>query len=276
MGQSILNPYRDSFVDTYYATTNFGDWSSFKVGEYVGLQYPKGLISFDVSALVGLTITSVILQLTANYVGGAGNTFWAYKLLHNDWVEAEVTFEEKSSGVPWTSGDFSTSDYTVVNGVSAIVPSDSLDTVEWDITVLVQDAIDNAIYMNLAMIQEPLETDYSSYWTKDFLPQYSDWYPKLIVSTPVLAEAYGSGNGEGLAEAVLDILAQALGNGVGLGSAIGYIPEIIGQFISINSENIIATKVSDVMATKMSDKTDKNVSYIADKNIGGDHAMGSR
>lgn len=175
-----IGALRDSWIDTYYASQNFGTSGEINVGEYFGWQFPKSLISFDISAIPsGATITEAILRLVINRVGTTGNHHWAYKLLHDDWVESEVTFEEKSSGVAWTSGDFSASDYTTDNGVSALVPSSPLDYVTWDIAAIVQAALDGSINVNLAIIQAAEETNYSTYFTKEMASAYR---PKLTVT----------------------------------------------------------------------------------------------
>ncbi len=187
MAQLILGSNKDSHIDSYvpWEDRNFGSDPDFHAGENLGLQYPKGLISFDVSALAGETVSLAVLRLIANHVSGAiGNTHWAYKLLHDDWVESEVTFQERSSGVTWTSGDFSMSDYTVVNGVSALVPANPADAVDWDITTLVQDAIDSSIKVNLAIIQDVLETGYGSWMSKEWPQAFRR--PKLTIDYGVV------------------------------------------------------------------------------------------
>lgn len=182
MAQSILGANKDTYIDSYapYHATNFGSFAWMSVGEYVSLEYPKALISFDISAISSeAIIVKAVLQLTTLRAETPGNTHYAYKLLHDDWVEGEVTFEIRSTGVTWTSGDFSASDYTVTNGVSAVVPDDHLDTITWDITAIVQDALDSAIKVNLVIILAGGETNYSQYFTKEW--STAGYRPKLTV-----------------------------------------------------------------------------------------------
>lgn len=170
---------RDTMLNVLQQGTNYGSQIFMLVRDYLGEgSEDVALVSFDVSALAGKTVTAAVLRLTLFSIDGIGNTHWCYKLLHTDWVEDEVTWDEKSSGVAWTSGDFSASDLTVTDGDSAIVPSSG--AVEWDIAALVQDAIDNTISLNLVIVGISPETLGPSYVTKEHGSAGSR--PKLTVS----------------------------------------------------------------------------------------------
>lgn len=170
---------KDNYINAHWIAqgNNYSTLTFMGVTNYLGeLSELISLISFDVSALSG-TIISATLRLTLFSVAGIGNTHWVYKLLHNDWVEAESSFNNKSTGVTWTSGDFSASDYTTNDGASAVVPASGY--VDWDITALVQDAIDSSINLNIAVMGVSPEIAGPTYRTKEHATVATR--PKLIV-----------------------------------------------------------------------------------------------
>lgn len=162
-----LGASKDNYISASSQSSNYSTLTYMYVVDYLGEGTERiSLLAFDVSALAGATVTSATLLLSTFSVAGLNNTHWAYKLLHNDWVESQSSFDNKKTGTTWTSGDFSASDYTTDNGVSAVFDAPYAE-VEWVITAIVQDAIDNTIDVNLAIMGESPETSGPSYRTKE-------------------------------------------------------------------------------------------------------------
>jgi len=159
-----LGTLKDSWISDQSESQNFGTDIDMWVRCYLTHSFgAMAVLAFDVTALAGKTISSATLRLAFFASSAEGRTHWVYKLLHNDWVETEISFDEKKSGTTWTSGDFSSSDFETSSpaGASEVVPD--LVThpwIEWDITAIVQDAIDNSINVNTVVMGESPVTAY--------------------------------------------------------------------------------------------------------------------
>ncbi len=138
---------KDNDINSYYPTTNFGNWQD----EFFWLDdreivIGRLILEFDISDIPsGATFTQGDLLLYYYGYGGSdpsGKTTWAYKLSRTDWVESESTWNIYKTGSNWTTagGDYVTSS---PSGGSANMPA-SYGWVTWDIQSIVEDAYDNS------------------------------------------------------------------------------------------------------------------------------------
>lgn len=145
MGTEILGALKDAMIQATNPNNNFGSHANLYVMDYLGEGGESfALLSFDISAIPsGAIVTSApftMYQASGDYLG---HTHWIYKLLHSDWVEGQVTYNNKYNGETWISGAISAADMNADDAVSAIVPDYFLERwVEWDIVAMVQATID--------------------------------------------------------------------------------------------------------------------------------------
>ncbi len=100
----VLNPSADAFVNSVSPTTNYGSDTAITITGTSSATPPEhinaALFRFDTSAIPsGATIDSVEFRF---YVTAAsGNGFFEFFQLIQDWNEAEVTWNEASTGNAW-------------------------------------------------------------------------------------------------------------------------------------------------------------------------------
>ncbi|MBA7590019.1 hypothetical protein ES708_32118 [subsurface metagenome] len=100
--------------------------------------------------LAGIPVAAVInlatLALFETYNDKNEPIVWAYKLSRTDWVEIEATWLLYKTGSPWTTpgGDYVT---VAPAGDSSLAIPDALldDWLYFDVTAIVQDAVDAAV-----------------------------------------------------------------------------------------------------------------------------------
>jgi len=137
---------KDNFLLESSPNNNYGSETALNVSD-VSSAVRRSILYFDISAFSESYVHTAILSLY--YYGKNGayvnteKTIWAYKLDNDSWSESESTWNEYSSGNSWTTagGDYVTSNPA---GASTTMPSgDNYGWVEFDISSIVQDAIDN-------------------------------------------------------------------------------------------------------------------------------------
>ena len=94
---------KDSFINQGAATTNFGTHASLEVGEWSGgVSLSRSIIEFDFSTIpTGSIISSVTASLWISTDDATTNLTQRWYRLKRAWVEAEVTWNEYSSGNSW-------------------------------------------------------------------------------------------------------------------------------------------------------------------------------
>ncbi len=144
MSTITRNPTGDSWINDAQATTNH-DASGVVICGFIS---PKGAdsirrvwLEFDISAIpAGATITDAYLDGYVDTAGGAAYACTCHRITQTAVVEAEVTWDDYSSGNAWTAGggDYSTptvafnmptatGDQTIINGMVAFC-QDALDS----------------------------------------------------------------------------------------------------------------------------------------------------
>lgn len=100
--QQIIISSKDTYLEEHAPTTNHGTETGAQMNYMYANYHNNGLIYFDISSLpAGLTLTgaTMILRMSGlNY----GNYVSIYGVLAS-WIEAEATWNERSSGVNWSS-----------------------------------------------------------------------------------------------------------------------------------------------------------------------------
>lgn len=113
---------KDTYLNQYAPTTNYGTAISFSVQSRTGYKY-RAILSFDFSAVIpaGATITLATLSLycTQGYVT---RTITVYRLLCTDWVETEATWTIYKTGSNWgTAGALGSGvDFTPTDAATAV------------------------------------------------------------------------------------------------------------------------------------------------------------
>jgi hypothetical protein len=151
-GSTVLSPSSDTFLDSQNATTNNDTATAIQVGNAWGTSsFTRfALLTFDVSALAGKTITSAILYLyrTDNTAAGATDRRLEARRILRAYVAAEVTWNIYSSGNNWaTAGAAGTGTDQELARTQGDDVGAAADVDQWhaiDLTPLLQATIDAA------------------------------------------------------------------------------------------------------------------------------------
>jgi hypothetical protein len=196
--QTIQPSTKDNYMPLNFPDENQGTNVAIKIIN-LSAAVQRSLITFDVSGYTAgsANITSVKLNLYYASDNGdynpSGLQVNVYKMLRNDWEEGDGTENEDSNwndyktGTNWgTAGcGNSTSDYTTTNAANTTFPA-SYGWMEWDITEIVKDAIDNVSSIVNLMVRfnaENLEANYSnvSFHSRHYATDTS-LRPKLVIT----------------------------------------------------------------------------------------------
>ncbi len=183
--QVTLGAIKDTWITSSVPTYNGGSDPEMRVINNLGFYGAKAaaFLAFDVSSLAGKTITSAILHLSFFASSAEGKTHWVYKLLYNDWVESELTYQVYKAGSNWAVGGlFSAADFVTTNpsGASAVIPPLGVGYVEWDITAILQDAVANGINVNIVIVGQTGEFGTIRYDSREAI--LSGDRPRLTIS----------------------------------------------------------------------------------------------
>lgn len=146
----------DSYINNNAATTNYGTGSTLEVVNdgfsYANQKRAQLRIPLR-SVLNGATISAVRLKLYRVDGGGSGWTVDVHELLR-DWVEAEVTYNNYSTGNAWaTAGGTGTGDIAASAAASVVIDGGSGAYIEWSgsglVSLLQAKATANASYVDL-------------------------------------------------------------------------------------------------------------------------------
>jgi hypothetical protein len=179
-------PTKDNFVLCQAPTANFGSDSRLMLQAWTVSDHMRTLLEFDVSDIASTaTITSASLQLYyyGNVINNpAGLSVSAYKLVRTSWTENVSTWLTYNGTNGWTSagGDYVTSG---PSGSSAVFPS-SYGWMTWDVTAVVQDAVQNVsgkVELILKFNNETPGINYAPVW---YSKEYgnSALVPRLVVN----------------------------------------------------------------------------------------------
>jgi len=180
-----LGSLKDTWITSSVTTYNGGSDKEGRVINYLAIATDAEMfLAFDMSTLAGKTITSAILRLCFFASSREGDTIWVYKILpaYDTWVESQLTYRIWKTGQSWAvGGRFSTADFVTFSpdGVSAVVPALAIGYMEWDLTAMVQDAIDNSVNLNIVLMGQSPETGTIRYDSKEAI--LSADRPKLTV-----------------------------------------------------------------------------------------------
>ncbi|MEI6580802.1 MAG: glycine-rich domain-containing protein [bacterium] len=175
-GQYIQQPSaKDNTMLSDAPTTNDGSDPLIQVCGETGTptHAHRSIIEFDISGLgkPSSSIYSAVMSLYyvskgANYTGA--QTLYADKITRDNWTELGSTWNKYDGTNNWTTGG---GDYTSTNESSAFIDATVERWIEFDVTDLVKDAIDNVSgHLNL-VIRRPtglFNNDDNNFYSKDY------------------------------------------------------------------------------------------------------------
>jgi len=181
-GLSGYSGCTDSYLRVNAPTTNYGTYERVVVTGYGSPEYQRTLIRFDLSSVPpGTPVASATLMLyTWNKQGGGTPPYGLYELTR-DWNENEVTWNNATSGITWTTagGDY---DPTVVDTFTPTVAIDVWH--DWDVTTLVQQWLatpSSNLGVLIKLVDEELNSE-NRYNSSDYAADES-LRPKLVISS---------------------------------------------------------------------------------------------
>lgn len=135
---------RDTFiVSGLSAGTNFGGLSTLNIGTltfFKGLlAFYRAILRFDLTALIGASITDATLTLTNHSGNVTGETFSVHRLTQPNWTELGATWDVYNGSNSWgvAGGDF------VATATQSLTISSVQSLVFDQLKPLVEDAIQN-------------------------------------------------------------------------------------------------------------------------------------
>lgn len=124
-----INTNKDSYIDSRYATTNYGNSTILNVGTYLyrglGPYYRRTFVEFDVSSLPANAVVYSAEIKMRRTTTVSGTNPWRTKLITSTWSETGVTASNQPS-ISNNAGDVSSS------------YSSSNDTISFDVSSMVQ------------------------------------------------------------------------------------------------------------------------------------------
>jgi hypothetical protein len=137
---------KDTELEQDDPTKNLGSSVTVGIGYYGVNEAYRSIVEFPIDWGITIpanaTITSAVLSLYVynTDVTEPGKTVYAQRLLRQDWVELQATWNIYKTGFSWTTGGAGSaaSDYTATDQASATAPTVRNVWVDWDITAQVQ------------------------------------------------------------------------------------------------------------------------------------------
>lgn len=131
----VLSPIKDSHIRSTNKTTNYSNDESLYVSYSFFTPERVSLIQFDISAITVVPEAIVSANLEMHLLGSGEDNVVKVDLirLKNEWVEDEVNYSERKSGVAWDAN----TDVEPMPVASTSVSESVIDWVSWDVTDLV-------------------------------------------------------------------------------------------------------------------------------------------
>jgi Tfp pilus assembly protein PilV len=167
----------DSWISEWQTTQNRGNSPNLDVNHYWAGERVRTLLKFDVSEIPpAAKITSAVLELSADNASETGGVVDARRLTAA-WDEDAVTWNERQSGVPWTTpgGDFESEIFA-----STDVAPGASGWNQWDVSTLVQAWADGS-YANHGVIISLDTLGRGTEFESSDIPSETD-RPKLTIS----------------------------------------------------------------------------------------------
>jgi len=188
---------KDTFIRENWPTTNFGSETYLQLTDKIDV-VRRCLLEFDISTLPsGESINSITLMLYYYSYSGDdpdGIQVKAYKLIRNDWVELQATWEIYKTGSDWTAdgGDYVTSDPA---GATLVMPG-SYGWVSFNVKAIVDDAVANEWSVAEFLIRLASEDvdDYSILFYSNNYTGDTSLCPKLVIDyepPPAAGRSFG-------------------------------------------------------------------------------------
>lgn len=198
----------DAYIDTSSPTTNFG--SNTLMVTQPPASTKRALVKFDLSAIdPSWTINSVTLRLRLGAaLIGTSQTMGLYRSLVS-WVESEVTWQRKETGVPWSGGNGGAagSDWNATATDTITASTDNTDH-DWDVTADVVAFVDGSLTNHGWWIIPTDATDQKSWRTKEHANTATR--PQLIVDYTTPESIIGLSTGAAVATGTLSSNAVTL------------------------------------------------------------------
>lgn len=150
----VLSAIKDTWCNRTHPNMNFGNTSNLVVINNLWFYATRtaALISFDTKFIPPwATILSADLLLSFYASDMSGKTHWAFKLLWDDWIETQATFNQRKAGSPWSTGSLSPADLTTVNpagGSAVIITGPQPWQVTFNVIDIVQDSLNPLVNSN--------------------------------------------------------------------------------------------------------------------------------
>jgi len=166
---------KDSEMISTHPNTNYGSWESMGSGSVA-----RTIIEFDLSSIPSnADITSAVMSLYNYYTSMTAGNVAAYRI-KVDWVESEVTWNVRKSGVSWdTAGCDGENDRE-----STYIAQEYISSTGWNDFDLDADAVEewiNGSFSNNGMLLKRTDTSALIYWrSSDYGGSSTD--PKITIT----------------------------------------------------------------------------------------------
>jgi PKD repeat protein len=168
---------QDTLITEAYPDMCYANYGYIAVGASLNT---RSILEFDVSQFGMQSFGKTFkLRLYWYYHGAAdpkGRTYWAYELDpdldSSSWVESQATWHSYATGELWDTegGDYATDDPI---GASAVLPKAERAWVEWDITDIIDHAIDDERGIVKVIVKDETEGGYTPYGSRFYSSEYT-------------------------------------------------------------------------------------------------------
>jgi hypothetical protein len=160
---------------------NYGTRTVLDVGNYVGGDLRRAMLKFDLSSISSAKVVSAKLYLTVdtNYAG-ANSYLYVYRQKLS-WVESQVTWNSRYSGVSWNLAGGFGSDDCEQSAIGSVATQGVSGTVEIALTTQAIQDIADGTFINNGFLLRSNEgyTDYVTWHSSDSAtPSYR---PKIVI-----------------------------------------------------------------------------------------------
>ena len=207
LGDVILRPSADCYIDEGNATSSYATATSNRMtlcGYDVGSRQ-RGLLTFDLSSVASMNVTSATLSLYAwngSQCKGSTGFYGVYPFSHS-WVDSGASWNNSASGTPWTAAG---GDFDPTPDAMAAKQGSAPNWYSWEVTARVKSWLSGAStnYGWIVKCTDEVLHNQDQFYQKEVNNSNA---PKLVISD-LPAPVPGDVNNDGVVD-LLDLLAMA-------------------------------------------------------------------